>query len=86
MILMIHDEKDDGMVAIAEGVIAGELTPARTYEHQGKFLIVEVASHAQAHDLEELRKLGYRVATAEEQNKFTATKRKKSTLTERGGE
>lgn len=63
-VLLKHDDKDHGMVAIAEGVIAGEPHAARHYHHEGHFIEVEHQSqHVVDHDVEEMKKLGYHVAS-----------------------
>ena len=82
-VLLKHDEKDHGMVAIAEGIIAGERHHARHYHHQGHFIEV---SHASAyvieHDVAELEKLGYHIAPADAQQEHTKTQRRSRAIRE----
>lgn len=82
-VLLKHDEKDHGMVAIAEGVIAGERHRARRYVHQGHFIEVNHASpYVVEHDVAELQKLGYHVAEAQDQQEQTKTQRKRGAIRE----
>lgn len=82
-ILLYHEDKDDGMVGLAEAHIAGEHTPVRHYQHEGNFLHVNGPSHALDHDVEEIKKLGgYRLATASEQERYAAQKRKAASIKE----
>lgn len=82
-VLLVHDNKNHGEVAMAEAIVAGEPTPARYYRHQDKFVEVNAPANALHHDLAEMHKLGYRLATPEEQNAYSASKKKTSRLTER---
>lgn len=70
MMLLYHETKDDGMVAMSEERIAGQRTLERRYVHKGHFLEVNPPHHAQEHDQAELTKLGYRLATPREHNEF----------------
>jgi hypothetical protein len=81
-ILFCHPEKDDGSVVMSEERIGGQLTPERRYQHIGHFLEVDAPPNAREHDIEQLQQLGYRLATAEEQNKFTKQKKKSQTVDE----
>ena len=82
-VLLKHDSKDHGMVAIAEGVIAGERHHARRYVHQGHYIEVEHASpYVVEHDVAELEKLGYHIAEAPEQQEHTKTQRKRGAIRE----
>lgn len=81
-VLLYHEKKNDGQIAISEGKIAGESTPARRYHHKGHFVEVDGPSHVLHHDIEELQKLGYRLATVSEQQDFTNPQRKAGKLLE----
>jgi hypothetical protein len=71
------------MVAVAEGVIAGEPRPARHYYHQGHFIEVEHQSqHVVDHDVAEMEKLGYHVATASELQEYAKSQRKARAIRE----
>jgi len=83
-VLLIHDTKTSGQVALSEGKVAGQHTPARYYEHQGHFLEVDGPTHVVEHDVAEIQRVpGYRLATAQEQQAHAASKRKATHLTER---
>ena len=82
MILLYHDTKDDGMVAMSEARIAGQRTLERRYVHKGHFLEVGPPAHAIQHDIEELQKLGYRLATSKEQQEFVKQQKKAGMLEE----
>lgn len=77
-VLLYHEEdKGNGQVALSEGHIAGEHTPARVRQHKGHFLEVDGPAHVIQHDVEEILKLpGYRLATPEEQEEHTKSERK----------
>jgi len=82
-VLLKHDEKDHGMVGIAEGVIAGERHHARHYVHQGHFIEVDHTSpHVVEHDVAEMQKLGYHVASAHEQQEYAKAQRKARSIKE----
>lgn len=82
-VLLKHDDKDHGMVAISEGVIAGERHHARHYVHQGHFIEVDHPSpDVVEHDVAEMEKLGYHVATPQEQQEHTKTQRKARAIKE----
>jgi hypothetical protein len=83
MILLIHDNDGYHKVAIAEQVIAGDVIPARTYTQEGKFLLVRAEQHTQYTDVCELQKLGYRLATASEQEEYVLSKKKKRLIQEK---
>jgi hypothetical protein len=80
--LMIHDQNEDGQVALSEATIAGEHTPARRYDQIGHFLHIDGPLHALAHDLDQVKQLGYRLATAAEQNLFAKQQKKAATIQE----
>ena len=83
MILLKHPDKDHGMVAISEGVIAGEPHHARHYHHQGHFIEVEHTSqHVVDHDVEEMKKLGYHVAIPHEQQEYAKAQRRARAIRE----
>ena len=82
MVLFYHETKDDGMVAMSEERIAGQPTPERRYVHKGHFLEVDPPPHAKEHDIEELQKLGYRLATSREQQEFVKQQKRAGTLEE----
>lgn len=82
MILLIHENKGHHKIALAENVIAGERIKARTYEQEGKYLLVRADQHTQHHDVLELEKLGYRVANASEQEEYVSLKKKKREIKE----
>lgn len=86
MILLKHDTKNDGMIALSEAHIAGERTLARHYTHQGHFVEVDGPAHVVQHDTAELQKLGYRLATPQEQQEHTKAKKKVHTLREHKAE
>lgn len=80
--LMVHDQNENAHVALAEGVVGGEKTPIRRYQQDGKFLNADIPANALEHDLEQLRQLGYRVATPNEMNDYHAQKRKRESISE----
>lgn len=82
-VLLFHPEKDDGMVALAESLIAGERASDRQYVHDGNYLLVEGPAHVVAHDVAELEKLGYHIATAQEQQDYAGKKKKSGSLKEK---
>lgn len=83
-ILMVHDENTDSLIALSEGIVGGEHTPVRRYQQNGSFLSVDPPANAREHDLDQLQQLGYRVATASEQNAFAKQQKKAETVTESG--
>lgn len=85
MVLLYHHKRGTGtMVGLAEGVIAGEHSPARRYVHTGRFLEVDGggSNHIMLEDVEELFSLGYRLATPQEQEQYR--KRMSSRIVEKG--
>jgi hypothetical protein len=84
-VLLVHDGKGDdgiGHVAISEGMVAGEYFPARHYHHRGKFLHVDGHPHVIANDVAEMQKMGYRLATADEQQQSTSESKKSKAIRE----
>jgi len=81
-ILLYHETKDHGMVALSEEIIAGQRTPERRYYHDGHFLKVDPPANAKEHDIEQLNQLGYRLATAEEQNTYAKQQKRAGRLEE----
>jgi len=81
-ILMYHEDKDDGSIAIAEGKVAGEHTPARRYKHKGHFVNVDGPAHVLHHDVEQMKQLGYRLATAEDQERHAKQQKNSTSLKE----
>lgn len=86
MILLCNDnEGAPQQVALAEEMIAGDVTLARVYQADGKFLAVDHPnSEVVNHDVNEILRLdGYRLATPDEQNSYASGKKKKGSLTEK---
>ncbi len=81
-ILLVHDENKDSLIALSEARIAGEHTSARHYRQEGSYLNIEPPANAREHDIDQLQQLGYRVATASEQNVFTEQKKQATTVQE----
>jgi 16S rRNA U1498 N3-methylase RsmE len=81
-ILLYHEHKDDGQIAIAEGKVAGEHTPARRYKHKGHFVNIDGPDHVLHHDIEQLKQLGYRLATAEDQERHAKQQKSITSLKE----
>jgi hypothetical protein len=81
-ILFYHDINEDGHVALSEGIIAGQRTPERHYQQKGHFLEVNPPANAREHDIEELQKVGYRLATPTEQNIYVKQQKRAGTLEE----
>lgn len=84
-ILLVHDQNENAQVAIAEGIVGGEHTPVRRYQQDGKFLNADMPPNALEHDLDQLRQLGYREATPNEQNEYVKRKKQTTTLLEKVG-
>lgn len=82
-VLLYHETAENGQVALSEGRVAGDPTPARTYQQEGRFLHIDGPAHVIEHDVAEVLRLGYRLATAAEQNLFAGATRKRSSLTEK---
>lgn len=83
MILLYHDDTTDGMIATSSAKVAGEAHKPRHYRHNGHFVEIDGPDHVVAHDAEEICKIpGYRLATPEEQETYTASKRKATSLKE----
>lgn len=81
MILLVHESHDNGQVALSEKVLPGHgHVPARHYSHEGKYLpIAHESPVIVGHDAEEVLAIkGYRLATAQEQNEYAASKGKKA--------
>jgi len=74
-ILMYHEQNSDGHVALNEKIIAGVHTPVRNYQQKGHFLEIDPPAHAREHDVEELQKLGHRLASPTEQNAYMKQER-----------
>lgn len=81
-ILMVHDEHTNASIALSEGIVGGEPTPVRRYRQDGSFLQINPPANAREHDLNELLKLGYRMATTSEQNAYTKQQKQQKTLQE----
>lgn len=84
-ILMVHDEHTNAQIALSEGIVGGERTPVRRYQQDGPYLVIDPPANAREHDLKELEKLGYRMATPSEMNEYTKRKRQEASLQEKGG-
>ena len=78
-ILLIHDQHENAQIALSEGIVGGEHTLVRRYQQDGQYLSIDPPANAREHDIKELQKLGYRLATPNEQNVYT--KQKKQTMT-----
>lgn len=86
-ILLYHENTDHGQVALSEGRVAGEHTPARHYHHQGHFLEVGGADHVVQHDVAEICRIpGYRLATPEEADRYHAGRKKAGSLHEQAND
>lgn len=85
MLLVNENEGAPQQVALAEEMIAGDVTLARVYNADGKFLAVDHPnSEVINHDVNEILRLdGYRLATADEQNSYSGSRKKKSSLVEK---
>lgn len=81
-ILFYHETKDNGMVAMSEELIAGQRTLERRYVHKGHFLEVNPPQNAIEHDTEQLKRLGYRLASPREQQEFVKQQKKAGALEE----
>lgn len=82
-ILLVNETSENGMVALAEKYIVGEVAPPRTYRQQGNFLELIGKPHIIEHDAEEILRIpGWHLASAEEQNQYTSGKRKATRLRE----
>jgi hypothetical protein len=81
-ILMVHDEHTNSLIALSEGIVGGEHTPVRRYQQQGSYLSIDPPANAREHDIDQLQKLGHRLATAQEQNEFTKQQQKATTVQE----
>ncbi len=85
MILLYHDDTTSGMIATSSAKVAGEAHKPRRYHHNGHFVEIDGPAHVVEHDAREICKIpGYRLATPEEQNEYTASKKKKGALREQG--
>jgi hypothetical protein len=83
MILLRHDTCTDGMIATSAAPIDGTPYPARYYQHNGHFVVLEGPAHVIAHDAEEICKIaGYRLATPAESDAYHRARRGETALTE----
>jgi hypothetical protein len=81
-ILMVHDEHTNALIALSEGIVGGEPTPVRRYRQEGSYLSIDPPANAREHDIDQLQKLGHRLATPIEQNEYQKQKRKKTAVQE----
>lgn len=84
-ILLVHGENTNALIALSEGIVGGESTPVRRYRQDGSYLSIDPPANAREHDLKELEKLGYRLATTSEQNMYTKQQKQLKTLQESTG-
>jgi hypothetical protein len=84
-ILLIHDQHENAQIALSEGIVGGEHTSVRQYQQDGKFLNADIPPNALEHDMDQLRQLGYRIATPNEMNEYAKRKKQAATLLEKGG-
>ncbi len=82
-ILLYHDTTTHGMIATSAAPIAGTPYPARRYQHDGHYVVLEGPAPVIAHDAEEICKIaGYRLATPAESDAYYHARRRSETLTE----
>lgn len=80
--LMVHDQNENAQISLSEGIVGGEPTPVRRYRQDGKFLNADIPPNALEHDIEQLKQLGYRQATPNEQNMYVKQQKQSKMLQE----
>ncbi len=83
MILMYVESGNTGEIKTPSGRVGGEHAHPRHYKHTGHYLEIDGEPHIVTHDVDEICKIpGYRLATAQEQSDYVASKNKKTSIKE----
>ena len=83
--ILLHCEGSHGSAVLPASLVEGRSAEERRYQIADHFMEVEAGDEVvTAHDAEELcGHAGFRLATAEEQDAYTASKKKKTSVRER---